>query len=694
MMRKILLFISLVLMLESCPFPLLSQGYEESDSYICSFADVLQASIASGREEPVTMAPANVFVITGDEMMARGYRSLFDLLYDLPGVIWNNQTGNDKNGVPVIRGMLEQRRLKLLLNGMQIDEKAGSGFGWDARLPVEGIEKVEFILGPYSCLYGRNTFSGVLNVVTKSGNKMKGGLADFLYGSWGREQGSVVMGGKKGGWDLFFSAFENRSEKGQDMTKEYPELYSRENREGRIFEGEPVSFASGVSKDWNLFWDNRDYYVKLKSDTGIQIDYDYNEANWPMAGTLLTPLFYTQPTDSGQNDKNQNTRILFEHSFDWGQSTTSLQYQDWENEGKIDYIDGLFKWYVSSTESLSFDQKCQVRMGEKNNLFLGFSYEGVHALIPQASERLSVPTKPVIRESDYLDLTYLNLSIQDEITLTENLKSVIGLMYEHSNSYRDVYLPRASFVWALSKDTIVKFLYGGGYLAPDLLTRMDQIVGETGNVKGTSDIKPEMLTSYEIDLTHQFNEKIHLTASLYINSMHDFIVTDQDPSIGPFYSSTYKNMGKQETRGGELEINYRPTDKVTLFSSFAHVEGYYEQFDEMGDFTKIHDLPMSSEDHIKTGFNILLMDKINFYIHDLFLGRIHTWDSETLPGYNLVDLCLTTAKNFSDRFWFSLGVTNFFDKKAFDSPVDNDPGWIIASPIKRRGWTMVAGIRW
>lgn len=694
------LFVS-VLLLSLFPFCFSSAqetrsgGFESPRFEYLLCEDIADVVVASGREEPVKEAPADVFVITGDEMISRGYRSIYDLLPDLPGLTWQNMVGNDKNGHPVIRGILYQERLKILLNGMELDEKAGSGYGLDQRLPIEGIDRVEFIIGPYASLYGRNTFSGVINIITRSGKIQDGGLVDLVYGKWDRIQGTFLYGKKINEWDLYFSAFKNYSREGQDLTKDYPQYYARENREGKEFEGEPVFFREGVSDDWFLFWDHTDLYTKIRHDSGFQFDLDWNKAVWPMTGTYLTPLFYTQPTDSRCTDTNLNARLLYEYKTQTWSSISIFQYQDWDNEGRLDYMDALYRWYITRTDSRCYEQKFQIRIGDKNKFYAGISYEDVHALIPQGSERLPVPTKPDISGDDYLDLSFLNLTVQNETDWSDKIKTVAGFMYEHCNSYDDVYVPRFSFMWLFSENTTWKFLYGGGYKTPDLLVRIDQIVGDTGNVKGTTEIKPENLDSYEINWIHRLNDQIKLTAAVYLNQVEDLIASGPSPNLPPGYTTTYMNVGKQQTKGGELNINWTPTDRIKLFGSYGHVSGYYEEVDEDGSVSRIHRLPLSSPDHVKAGIYYLCWgDKLNLYIHDLYLSEITTWTSEKLDGYNLVDFHMNTTSVFSDEWWISFRITNLFDKKAFDAPSDNDPGWVPNAPIKRRGWTVQVGYRW
>jgi len=661
---------------------------EEALEYLL-FQEVPQIYIASAKAEHIEDAPACVFVITGDEMRNRGYRSIFDLLKDLPGMTWENQIGNEKNGAPVIRGLVYQKRLKILLNGMDIADKAGSGWGWDHRMPIEGIERVEYILGPYASLYGRNSFSGVLNIVTKSGEDLNGGEVTALYGTWNRMQGSAVYGKKVNNWDVYLSIFKNYSQKGQDLTNDFPDRYSREARLAQISPvfGTPVEFVGDASDDFYLWWDSLDLYFKTKNDNGLQFDIQYNKTKWPQVGTFLTPLFYCSPTDADTEDTYLNTRIKYDYTQaeKWS-SSTMLQYQKWEDEGKLNYIDDLYRWYVGKTRAWQLEQKFQYEIADWNNIYLGISYEKVKPTPVKGSDRVNPAQKPDLSGTE-LNNNYTNFTLQDEIQIKENLSTVIGAMYERSNTYDDVIIPRFSTIWDVTAKTTLKFLYGGGYITPDLIVLNDQIIPD-GSIKGSANLKPEKLTSYEINLIHKFNDKTRFSSSVYVNEVKDVIFLQNDSSLPAPFTSIYRNSGEKETRGFELNFDYGITDTIKLFTSYGYVEG----FTKTADGVKTKRLPLAAKQHIKAGINMLLLNgKLNLYIHDLYVGQMDTWTTNTLPGYNLVDINLLTTPLFHKEWHLSLGINNVFDKIAFDPPYLAQLVSPDRVPLKRRHWTLQIG---
>ncbi len=61
-------------------------------------------------------------------------------------------------------------RVLVLVDGQPMnDDWLGSSYvGYDARVGLEDVERIEVVRGPGSVLYGTNAFSGVINLVTRS----------------------------------------------------------------------------------------------------------------------------------------------------------------------------------------------------------------------------------------------------------------------------------------------------------------------------------------------------------------------------------------------------------------------------------------------------------------------------------------------------------------------------------------------
>jgi outer membrane receptor protein involved in Fe transport len=107
------------------------------------------------------------------------------------------------------------------------------------------------------------------------------------------------------------------------------------------------------------------------------------------------------------------------------------------------------------------------------------------------------------------------------------------------------------------------------------------------------------------------------------------------------------------------------------------------------------------------GLNALLYeDKINFYVHDLYVGPRSIWTSSIptyyyggswhgakLAGYNTVDINVMTTDKLIKNLSLSLAINNIFDVKAWDPPLRNATTSGLA-PLPRRIITVQVTKKW
>ncbi len=648
---------------------------------------------ASDKSEELNFSPANIIVISHSQMEERGYLTLMDLMEDLPGVTWIGRYSAFNS--QVIRGNFNTKRLLLMIDGMPFNPKNGFGIAWGDRFPIEGIERVEFITGPYASLYGRNTFSGVLNVITKRGKQIDGINSSVVFGSANRHQGSAVFGKHIKNTDIYLSVFKNYSSRGIDLVEEYPEYYSPEARTGETFMGDSVSFAEGVSQKVILPWDNYEIYLKLQHESGIKFQFQYNSATMPKTGAFFTSLLYTSPEDAKLTDNLLNTALSYQkHIKENLHSITSLTYQNFDWLAKNLYLDGSHKWYAQQSNSIAFNQKFHYKPLLSNKIYMGISYETVYEnMLLVSSDDI-----PEWDDEDQRENNYFNITIQDEHSFNENLKFVAGLMYEKSNIYKDVFIPRFSFIYSGKKD-VLKLIYASSFLTPGSEVTVDQI-SFGNNIMGRKDLDPEYINSFELNYTKCWTKKIMATLAVFRNYTDNFIQQVKDSILPAPYTHTWKNIGNSVAYGFDLSVNVRPSSTLRTFFSYSYVDGYIKDLLMEGAFTKIDRLPASALNHFKVGVNWLIFDKkLNLYIHDLYIGTRYTWEDDKIngfqfavpdykmEGYNLVDINIaTTSRMFAD--WnISLGIHNLFDVKGFDPSHEN---YVVSSytPIRRRWYNI------
>ncbi len=140
---------------------------------------------ASRQEEKIASVPANVTVISAQDIARSPAETVPELLRSTAGIVVNDITGNGRNINVDLRGFGETAPLNtlLLIDGRRINQADLSGVDW-TLIPKDRIEQIEIIHGGRgSVLYGDNAAGGVINIITKKGEELlfSGGLAGGSY---------------------------------------------------------------------------------------------------------------------------------------------------------------------------------------------------------------------------------------------------------------------------------------------------------------------------------------------------------------------------------------------------------------------------------------------------------------------------------------------------------------------------------
>ncbi len=154
-----------------------------TDAPITDLADLslenllnISVSGASKYEQRADETAASISVVTSEEIRRHGYHTISDVVRAQRGFYISDDRYSHYLGVRgfSIPGDYNSRILLLIDGHRTNDALYDSAY---ATMGVEAIDRVEFIRGPSSSVYGSNAFFGVINVITKDGAKSAGILA-------------------------------------------------------------------------------------------------------------------------------------------------------------------------------------------------------------------------------------------------------------------------------------------------------------------------------------------------------------------------------------------------------------------------------------------------------------------------------------------------------------------------------------
>jgi len=161
------------------------------------FREEAKVISASRRPQPLYRAPATVYVVTGEELMASGAQTLWDGLRRVPGV--DVIDIRSLYGGVSIRGLAKplNNRTLVLLDGRTILDGYVDSPSWEtAPVLLEDVERIEVVEGPISALYGANAINGVINIITRKPEQLQGGLISAGGGEPGERKVSLLYGGR------------------------------------------------------------------------------------------------------------------------------------------------------------------------------------------------------------------------------------------------------------------------------------------------------------------------------------------------------------------------------------------------------------------------------------------------------------------------------------------------------------------
>ena len=135
------------------------------------FTTLEEVTAASRYTESVEDAPASVTIISSQELRAMNYPTIAEAVRGVRGMYLSNDTAYDTIGV---RGFSRPgdygNRILILIDGHPANDNYiwSSYVGFDGRVDIDDIQRIEIIRGPGSVLYGTSAFFGVINLVTRS----------------------------------------------------------------------------------------------------------------------------------------------------------------------------------------------------------------------------------------------------------------------------------------------------------------------------------------------------------------------------------------------------------------------------------------------------------------------------------------------------------------------------------------------
>jgi len=256
------------------------------------------------------------------------------------------------------------------------------------------------------------------------------------------------------------------------------------------------------------------------------------------------------------------------------------------------------------------------------------------------------------------DRTSYYLFLQDEWQLADNWALTSGIRYDHYSDFGNTTNPRLALVWATTDSITTKLLYGRAFRAPSIAELF-----ATGNpvATGNPDLDPETIDTYELAFAHQVNSNFRYSANIYYYDIEDYIFFIPG---GP--GQVAQNSGDRKGKGGEFEIEYTASDKLTLAGNYAFQKATDNKTNKAVGEAPNHQAFLRTD--WKANENWRLSSQINW------VGKQRRVINDTItsdtrapvPHYTTVDFTIRQA-NIARNLDIAVSIKNFFDRDVFEA---------------------------
>jgi outer membrane receptor for ferrienterochelin and colicins len=592
---------------------------------------------ASKRWQKIVEAPASVSIVTADEIQKYGYRTLAEILRSMRGI----SIGYDRNYNYIgVRSFSRpgdyNTRVLLLVDGHRLNDNVvdQAYLGTEFPIDVDLIERVEFIRGPSSSLYGASAFFGVINVITKRGHDSMGATASFEAGSFGTYKGRFSYGaGFENGLEMLVSASFYDSH-GQRLF--YPEFAAPQTNNG--------------------FADNADY----DRSHSFLANVSYRDFRLQAVGSSREKGIPTGSFGTVFNDPRNHTvdadayvDLAYQHTFNNMDLAGRLFYDrnDYDGNYVADYAGTGTPPYVEN-KAFSRGRVWGLELNASKNAGKHRVTAGVEYRNNLRQDQGDYDAAPYF---SYLDDRRSSkiwaLYIQDEFRITEKLIVNAGLRYDHYDTFGGTANPRVALIYNPDEHGSVKLLYGQAFRAPN---DFEMFFQASDFSKPNPFLKPETIKTTELIL-ERYGKHFRFAVSGFYNDIDGLITQRTDPADGKVQFSNLENVrgkGMEATIEGRLANGIEGKVAYTLQHSLSE---------------RMKDTLTNSPRHLaKLNFSVPLASRRVFAS---FQG-LYTSERRTLTGTNLPAFFVSNAtvlsKSLFRGFDVSAGVYNLFNVRYAD----------------------------
>ncbi|MEE8577744.1 MAG: TonB-dependent receptor, partial [candidate division Zixibacteria bacterium] len=282
-----------------------------------------------------------------------------------------------------------------------------------------------------------------------------------------------------------------------------------------------------------------------------------------------------------------------------------------------------------------------------------------------------------------------NLYAQDEHRLSDKFKVVGGLHFNYYSYTTGRVMPKGALIWSPYRGGTYKAIVSRGFRSP---TFYELTFTDGSLYAGNPDLKPELITSYDIITSHEFPYGFFVDVAYNYSEITDLIqqayIDISDPSHpgGSFPAEVFqfRNSGDQITNSFELGLRRSPVYRLSGFANITY-----------------QNLHVCNHEGSETSFNSpkwlgnlgltyqLMEGKLIASAKVQYVGARAMWDETWMDEAIVTDMYLRSGALFKG-VKATVGVKNLFDTK-YAVPIS--PDYAPSVSIDRPGRSLYLNFR-
>ncbi len=506
-------------------------------------ATAAETVVVSATRTPVAgeATGADVDTLNGAQLTTMEPIAANDAVRFLPGAVINTAGQHGGLSSLFVRGG-ESNYNKVIVDGVTVNEPGGT-FDFGTLSMAQG-DRMEFVRGAQSTLYGSDAMTSVVQVWTRAGSTR---VPELRFGAdggnFGTASGHASLAGANGRFDynVFGDQFNTN---GSGVNDAYSDSLEGANAGVRL--GDSVSL--------------RTRFRHSNSHTGVPGEWNFN-------GTPLQP---PDPSEWSQlNSLLGSVELAVAAPNGWQHRFTGFDYLYRYNELN-----------VNGDPARVFDSPSH-EVDRINRA--GFEYQGDY------SERVWAHTTfgyRVENENGFVgDVNFppqthgqrLNNDVYLEQQLTLGRLAVIaGGRLIHDSAFGSTAVPRVALTWQalrggeILSGTRLRFTYATGFKEP----RLEETFAGPPFTQPNLSLKPERSRSFEAGFQQDFfHNKYELSGTYFNNLFHDqinYVTVDPVNFIGE-----YVNVNQAFAHGAEFVLRAKLRPRLLLNTAYTYTSSQY-----------------------------------------------------------------------------------------------------------------------